>query len=70
MQIRKVWTAIDRSSIIWKSDLSDIIKYNFFLAAVVSILLYECTTWMLTKRIAKKLDGNYTRMLRAILNKS
>ena len=38
--------------------------------AVVSILLYGCTTWALTKRLEKKLDGNYTRMLRAILNKS
>ena len=26
--------------------------------------------WTLTKRMEKKLDGNYTRMLRAILNKS
>ena len=39
------------------------------MAAVVSILLYGCTTWMLTKQL-KKLDGNYTRMLRAILSKS
>ena len=44
-------------------------KRSFFQAAVVSILLYGCTTWTLTKRL-KKLDGNYTRMLRAILNKS
>ena len=44
-------------------------KRSFFQAAVISILLYGCTTWMLTKRL-KKLDGNYTRMLRAILNKS
>ena len=35
----------------------------------MSILLYGCTTWTLTKRMAKKLDGNYTRMLHAILNK-
>ena len=42
----------------------------FFQAAVVSILMYGCTTWTLTKRLEKKLDGNYTRMLRAILNKS
>ena len=35
-----------------------------------SILLYGFTTWALTKRIEKKLDGNCTRMLRAILNKS
>ena len=45
-------------------------KRSFFQAAVVSILLYGCTTWMLTKRLEKRLDGNYTRMLRAILNKS
>ena len=45
-------------------------KRSFFQAAVVSILLYGCTTWRLTKRLEKKLDGNYTRMLRAILNKS
>ena len=45
-------------------------KRGFFQAEVVSILLYECTTWTLTKRLKKKLDGNYTRMLRAILNKS
>ena len=29
-----------------------------------------CTTWTITKRLEKKLDGNYTRILRAILNKS
>ena len=39
-------------------------------AAVVSILLYGCTTWTLTKRLEKTLDGNYTRMFWAILNKS
>ena len=45
-------------------------KFWFKKAAVVSILLYGCTTWTLTKRLEKKLDGNHTRMLRAILNKS
>ena len=45
-------------------------KGSFLQAAVVSILLYGCTTWTLTKRLEKKLDGNNTRMLRAILNKS
>ena len=45
-------------------------KCSFFQAAVASILLYGCTTWTLTKRLEKKLDDNYTRMLRAILNKS
>ena len=45
-------------------------KRNFFQAAIVSILLYRCTTWTLTKRMEKKLDGIYTIMLPAILNKS
>ena len=69
-RLTKAWTAITRLSIIWKSHLTDKMKRSFFQAAVVSILLYGCTTWTLTKRLEKKLDGNYTRMLRAILNKS
>ena len=69
-QLTKAWIAINRLSIIWKSDLTDKIKRSFFQAVVVSILLYRCTTWTLTKRLEKKLNGNYTRMLRAILNKS
>ena len=54
----------------WKSDLTNKTKSSFFRVAVVSILLYGCTTWTLTKRLEKKLDGNYTRMLRTIVNKS
>ena len=46
------------------------IKQDFIQTVAVSVLLYGCTTWMLIRRIKKKLDGNYTRMLRAILNKS
>ena len=69
-RLAKAWTAIYRLSIIWKSVLTDKMKRSFFQAAVRSILLYGCTTWTLTKRMEKKLDGNYTRMLRAILNKS
>ena len=70
MRLTKAWTAIDRLSIIWKSDLTDKMKRSFFQAEVVSILLYGCTTWTLTNQPEKKLDGNYTRMLRAISNKS
>ena len=69
-RLTKAWTTIDRLSIIWKSDLTDKMKRSFFQAAVVSILLYRCTTWTLTKRLEMKLDDNYTKMLRAILNKS
>ena len=65
-RLAKAWTAINRLLVIWKSDLTDKMKRNFFQAMVVSILLYGCTTWTLTKRTEKKLDGNYMK----ILNKS
>ena len=64
-RLTKAWTAIDRLS-----DLTDKMKRSFFRAAVVSILLYGCTTWTLTKRLEKKLDGNYTRMLRVTPHKA
>ena len=55
-QLTKAWTAIDRLSIIWKSDLTDKMKRSFFQAAVVSIMLYGCTTWT-----AKKTAGEEAR---------
>ena len=64
MRLAKAWTAIDRQ---WKSDMINKTKRSFFQAAVVSILLYECTPW--TKRIERKFDGNYTKILQAVLNK-
>ena len=48
-RLTKAWTAIDKISVIRKSDLSDKRKRSFLKAAVVSIL---------TKRMEKKLDGN------------
>ena len=69
-RLTKAWTAINRLSIIWKSDLTNKMKRSFFQAAIASILLYGCTTWTLTKWLEKKLSSNNTRMLRAILNKS
>ena len=69
-RLEKAWIAIDWLSVIWKLDLTDKIKRSFFQAAVVLILLHGCTTWTLTKRMEKKLYGNYTRMLQAIPNKS
>ena len=68
--LAKAWTTIDKRSVIRKSDQTDKMKRSFFQTVVVSLLLYGCATWTLTKRMEKKFDGNYTRMLRAILNKS
>ena len=67
MWLAKALTDVDRLLVM---NLTDEIKHNFFQAAVVLILLYGCTTWTLTKRMEKKLDSNYTRILQAILNKS
>ena len=46
---------------VWKQMSSD---------NLLSILLYGYTTWTLTKPLEKRLDGNYSRMLWAILNMS
>ena len=40
--------------IIWKSDTSDEIKWDFLQTVVVPILLYECTTWILTNRTLRE----------------
>ena len=56
-RLTKAWTAINSLSVIQKSDRTDKMKYG-------------CTTWTLTKGLEKKLYGNYTRMLQAILKKS
>ena len=69
-QIAKALTTIDRLSVIWKLNQSDKLKRSFFQAVIVSILLHGFTTWALTKRMEKKHDGNCTRMLRAVLNKT
>ena len=66
IRLTKAWTAINRLSVIWKSDLTDKIKHSFFQTVVVLILLYGWITWTLTKCMKKKLDANYTRMLQAI----
>ena len=54
---------------IWKSNLSVKLKKNFFRATVESILVYGSITWTLTSSLEKNIDGAYTRMLRAALNK-
>ena len=51
MRLTKTLTAINKLSVIGISDLTDKMKHSFFPAAVVSILLYGWTTWMLTKRL-------------------
>ena len=67
--IFSLWSAGVAKSTIWQVLVKFHLFTQFFPVAVVLILLYGCTR-TLTKRLKKKLDSNYTRMLRAILNKS
>ena len=71
--ILKVWTAVNRLIIIWKSNLwfnkTKQNKTGFFQAVAMSVLLCGCTAWILMKQ-RKILDGNYTRMLHDVWNKS
>ena len=48
--------------------ISKRIKWEFFQAVVMSVLLYDCTNKALTTRFEKKLIGNSTRILLTILN--
>ncbi|KAI8516923.1 hypothetical protein Bbelb_055040 [Branchiostoma belcheri] len=69
-RIGKAWAATDKLSVIWKSPLPNELKREFFQATAVSVLLYGSNTWTLTRRLEKKLDGTYTKMLRVVLNTS
>ena len=70
VRIAKAWGAITSITTIWKSKLSERLKRNFFRATVESVLTYRATTWILTKTLENRLNGSYTIMLRAALNKS
>ena len=62
------WQSLNKMTKIWKSNLSNKIKIQLFQATTETILLYGSSTWTLTKREEKMLDGTYTRMLRVVQN--
>ena len=64
-----MWTAIDRLSIMWKSDVSVKIKWDILKAVAVSALLYDWTNWTPTKHFEKRLEWKHNRMLFVVLKK-
>ena len=68
IRIAKSWSDLDKLSSIWKSPLSTTLTRNFFRAVVDSVYYTALKLGPLLKKHEKKLDGSYTRMLRAILN--
>ena len=75
IRIGQAWGALNKMMKVWKSNLKNHLKIGFFRAtveSVESVLLYgaECWTMTVKMRNRSRLDGTYTRMLRAILGVS
>ena len=66
-RLTKAWTAIDKLSIIWKSDLTDKMKRSFFQATVVSILLYGCTNKTAGEKARRQLHKNAASNIEQVL---
>ena len=69
-RIRKAlaWNACNKLDKLWKSNLPNTIKINFFRSTVEWILLYGSETWTLNSQLHKRLDGCYTNLLRRVQN--
>jgi len=70
INVRKAlaWVACNKLNRVWKSKLKRIMKVRLFRATVEYVLLYGSETWTLTKTLTQRIDGCYTRLLRAALN--
>ena len=66
----RTWKALRSMKKVWQSSMQDDLKRRLFVAAVESVLTYDCEAWTLSVKDEKTLDGVYTRMLRVALNVS
>ena len=62
------WRASSKLTKIWKSSLSRPLNLRLFAATVEWVFFYGCEALTLTPKLAKEIDGCYTRMLRTALN--
>ena len=62
------WSACNALHKIWSSNLSREFKLKIFKAAIEPVLLYGSETWTLSKKLEKRLDGTYTRLLMRVQN--
>lgn len=70
-RISLAWTAYWQLGKIWRSKHTPTaLKINIFRAAVVTILLYGCETWVLTSELERQLNSFATRCYRGILGLS
>ena len=68
--IGKASTANDWLTNIWESNITGKIKQEFFQVETMSVLLVWLHHLNFKENLKKKLNGNYTNMLHAVLNKS
>ena len=64
----KAWAACNAMNKIWSSNLDNNFKLKIFKAAIEPILMYGSETWTLSKKLEKRLDGTYTRLLMRVQN--
>ena len=67
VRIAQAWSALNTLQKIWKTP---VLKQTKTKASVESILLYGAESWALNVTKTKRLDGVYTKMLRAVYNLS
>ena len=57
------WSACNDMHKIWTSMMNNKLKTKIFKTTIEPILLYGSETWTLSKKLEKRLDGTYTRLL-------
>ena len=70
IRIGQAWSALNKVMRVWRSNLKNHLKVGFFRATVESVLLYGAECWTMSGKMRNRLDGTYTRMLRAVLGGS
>jgi hypothetical protein len=69
VRLASAWSAITKLNKIWRSNfLEDSTKINLFNTLIISIYLYNATTWTVNKTLANKIDSGYNKLLRYALN--
>ena len=62
------WKSLHKPNKVWASSMSCSTKIQLFRATTETLLLYGSSTWSLSTKEKKSLDGTYTCMLRKVLN--
>ena len=62
------WQAQSRLRSLWLSPLHEASKRKYFRSFVEPVLTYGAESWTMSESLSKKLDGTYTRLMRACMN--